>query len=396
MCHEAPDATGAYVLVAMPGDWNRRLIVHAHGGPRLGKPQSGDSAEDLERYAAMIRAGYAWIGSSYRRGGYGVRMAAADVEHSRQLFLAHWPRPERILLHGQSWGGNVAAKVAELYALDIDGQPNYDAVLTTNGVLSGGTRAYGFRADLRVIYQFFCGNHPAPDEVQYPLWQGLPADATLSREDLAQRLDDCTGLSSAPAERSAPQRTRLREILAVTGIAEAQLGSHLAWATFHFQDLVHRRLDGRNPFDNAQTVYRGSSDDEVLNAGVQRFSADPIALARLGYDADLSGQIVLPTLTIHALHDPVVSPAAQAVYAATVAHAGRDHLLTQITTDESDHSRLADLTYLSVLQALESWLDTGKRPDARAVQQLCEQRASDPGKCRFAAGGLAVNPELSR
>ena len=38
---------------------------------------------------------------------------------------------------------------------------NYDGVLITNGVLSGGTRAYQFRAGLRAVYQFYCRNHPA-------------------------------------------------------------------------------------------------------------------------------------------------------------------------------------------------------------------------------------------
>ena len=92
-CHEARDANDAWVLVAMPKTWNRRLIVHAHGGPRLGAPEAGDSAEDLDRFAVMVRSGYAWIGSTYRRGGYGVRMAAADVDVSRRVFWSRWGRP---------------------------------------------------------------------------------------------------------------------------------------------------------------------------------------------------------------------------------------------------------------------------------------------------------------
>lgn len=381
-CHSARDANGAWLLVAVPQKWNRRLIVHAHGGPRLDAPQDDDSAEDLDRFAVMVKVGYAWIGSTYRRGGYGVRVAAADVDNSRRVFWAHWGRPERTLLHGQSWGGNVAAKAAELYALDADGRANYDAVLTTNGVLTGGTRAYGFRADLRAVYQYYCRNHPAPDEAQYPLWQGLPADVRMSRDELRRRVNACTGLDT-PNERTPAQVARLRDILAVTGIAEPQLLAHLAWGTFHFRDLVQKRLGGRNPFDNTATVYRGSHDDKALNAGVERFAADPDALARLGYDADLSGLIVAPTLTVHALHDPVVSHAADAAYAATVRGAGRGHLLAQLSTDESDHSRLRDATYLHALQALESWLDSGAPPSAQSVQRACMAVATDPRDCRF-------------
>ena len=174
-CLSGQDLNGAWYVIAMPADWNRRLIVHAHGGPRMGEPQAEDPLEDLDRFSVMVRQGYAWIGSTYRRGGYGVRMAAADTDNSRQIFWSRFGRPERTLLHGQSWGGNVAAKVSELYALDIHGARNYDGVLITNGVVSGGTRAYQFRAGLRAVYQFYCRNHPAPDEPAYPVWPSCAA-----------------------------------------------------------------------------------------------------------------------------------------------------------------------------------------------------------------------------
>lgn len=384
-CHSARDANGAWLLVAMPKQWNRRLIVHAHGGPRLGEPKDGDSAEDLDRFAVMVGAGYAWIGSTYRRGGYGVRMAAEDVDNSRRVFWSRWGRPEWTLLHGQSWGGNVAAKAAELYALDSEGRQNYTAVLTTAGLLFGGTRGYVFRADLRAVYQYYCRNHPRPDEAQYPLWQGLPAGARMSRDELRQRIDDCTGLESAAKDRTPQQAARLRDILAVTGVAEKQLASHLAWGTFHFQDMVQLRLGGRNPFDNSKTVYRGSHDDVALNAGIERFSADPQALALLAYDADLSGLIVLPTLNVHAQHDPVVSVQALAAYEKTVQAAGRDSLLAQAITDENDHSRMRDATYLTALRALERWLQTGVRPDASSMQAACLAAQKTAEDCRFIA-----------
>ena len=382
-CHEARGAAGAWVLAAVPRRWNRRLVVHAHGGPRLSEPQAGDSDEDLERFAAVVQAGYAWVGSTYRRGGYGVRMAAADADNSRRLFWGRWGRPERTILHGQSWGGNVAAKAAELHALDTEGRPLYDGVMTTNGVLFGGAQAYQFRADLRAVYQYYCRNHPGPDERAYPLWQGLPADSRMTRAELRRRVDRCLCLDREASRRTAGQSARLADILAVTGVSEATLFSHLAWGTFHFQDLVHRRLGGANPFANADRIYSGSSDDVALNAGVERFQADPAAVARLAYDADLSGLIVLPMIAVHARGDPVVSPAALDAYARTAAQAGRDHLFAPILTDESDHSRLAAATYMSVLLGLERWIDTGRRPDASALQDLCARRERDSSQCRF-------------
>lgn len=382
-CLSGRDANGAWYVIAMPADWNRRLIVHAHGGPRTGAPEAADPLEDLDRFSVMVRQGYAWVGSTYRRGGFGVRMAAEDTDNSRKVFWSQFGRPERTLLHGQSWGGNVAAKASELYALDADGRNNYDGVLITNGVLTGGARAYQFRAGLRAVYQYYCRNHPEPEEAAYPVWQGLPRDSRMTRRDLRERVEACTGVDRPAPERTPEQALRLRDILAVTGVREDQLVSHLSWATFLFQDLVQARLDGLNPFDNSAVVYSGSSDDAALNAGVERFSADPRAVARLAYDADLSGLIVLPVLTLHALHDPTVSFDAEAAYAATVASAGRSHLLVQAATDEDEHSKLADGGYLTVLRALEDWIDSGVAPDPAAFQSDCLEAAPSSGECRF-------------
>lgn len=381
-CLSGRDANGAWYVIAMPADWNRKLIVHAHGGPRMGEPAAVDPLEDLDRFSIMVRQGYAWIGSTYRRGGYGVRMAAEDTDNSREIFWSRFGRPERTLLHGQSWGGNVAAKVSELYALNLEGGRNYDGVLITNGVVSGGTRAYQFRAGLRAVYQFYCRNHPAPDEPTYPIWQGLPAGAEMTRTELRRRVEACTGLDKAPRDRTPAEARRLRDILAVTGVGEDQLVSHLSWATFTFQDLVHLRLDGGNPFDNSAVVYRGSSDDEALNAGVERFNADPDAVARLAYDSDLSGLIVLPTLTLHALHDPTVSYRSEAIYTAIVRAAGRSHLLVQAATEENQHSKLAEGGYLTALAALERWIEDGQRPDPAGFQNACLTLARQ-AECRF-------------
>lgn len=384
-CQSGRDANGAWYVTAIPANWNRRLIVHAHGGPRTGAPEATDPMEDLDRFSVMVRHGYAWIGSTYRRGGYGVRMAAEDTDNARAIFWARHGRPERTILHGQSWGGNVAAKASELYAGDEATDRPYDGVLITNGIVSGGTRAYPFRAHLRAVYQYYCNNHPAPDEPAYPLWQGLPLDSRMTRAELRRRIETCTGVNRSAAARSPEQAARLRNILSVTGVVEDQLVSHMTWATFLFQDMVLLRLDGRNPFDNSTTVYSGSSDDAALNAGVQRFSADPEGVALLAHDADLSGRIARPTLTLHALNDPTVSFGVEALYAATVAAAGRSELLVQVATDEDQHSKLSDAGYMTALDALEGWIDRGRAPDPAGFQTRCQTLWARQGPCLFVA-----------
>ncbi len=375
---------GAFYWIAIPADWNGSLVVHAHGGPRTGTPELDDPVEDLQRFAVTVREGYAWIGSTYRRGGYGVRMAAEDTDIVRRVFWTLFGKPKRTILHGQSWGGNVAAKAAELYALDVDGNRNYDGVMLSNGLVAGGTSGYGFRADLRAVYQFYCQNHPRPSETQYPLWQGLPAGERMTRAELTRRVNECTGLER-PAARRTPQQARaLHNILTVVGIGEGSLVAHLAWATNLFQDMVHARLEGLNPFDNADTVYVGSDDDAALNAGVERFSADPRAVARLAYDADLSGLIVLPTVSIHAKKDPTVFVGVDALYRETVDRAGRGDLLVQTFTDEDQHSKLSTPEYAALLSSLMDWIERGEKSDPASIAARCAVLAPAYGEpCLF-------------
>ncbi|NBE56777.1 hypothetical protein [Streptomyces boluensis] len=368
-CWRGRDADGAYYTAAVPADWNGSLVVHAHGGPDLGDTSDpARSGEDLERWAVMVDEGYAWVGSSYRRGGYGTRMAAADTESARRAFVNAFGTPRQTYLHGQSWGGDVAAKAAE-----TQGGRNgpYDGVLLTNGVLGGGSRGYDYRVDLRAVYQFYCRNHPRPTEPQYPVWQGLRPGSTLTAAGLRARLEECTGYAAAPADRTAAQQRNLDDILGVTRIPEHALESHLRFATFTFRDIVADWLGGRNPFANAGVRYTGSHDDEALNAGIERFSADPTARRDLSYDSDLTGEVNLPVLTLHAIDDPTAFVEHESAYRATLDGADRDEHLVQTFTEESEHSGLSTAEYANSLAALDTWARTGRKPTARSVAASC-------------------------
>ncbi|MFD9075066.1 hypothetical protein [Streptomyces lasiicapitis] len=369
-CYTGRDTSGAYYAIAVPKKWNGSLVMHAHGGPDLGaESDPRRSVEDLGRWSVMVDEGYAWAGSSYRRGGYGTRMAAADTESLRKLFTREFREPKRTYLHGQSWGGDVAAKAIETYG--AGGRRPYDGALLTNGVLGGGSRGYDYRVDLRVVYQYYCQNHPRPSEPGYPLWSGLPKGSTMTGKDIEARLQECTGLASAPADRTARQQRNLDDILAVTRIPERALESHLKFATFTFRDIVHERLGGRNPFSNRGVRYTGSHDDKALNAGVERFSADPTAARDLSYDSDLTGKVAIPVLTLHAIDDPTAFVEHEAAYRAALRGAGRSRHLVQTFTRETEHSGLSAAEYANSLAALDTWVRKGRKPTPASVAASC-------------------------
>jgi pimeloyl-ACP methyl ester carboxylesterase len=383
-CLAGQDPNGAYYWMAIPKAWNGSLVLHTHGGPRLKTPKPDDAVEDLQRFSVTVGEGFAWAGSNYRRAGFGALSAAEDSDNLRKIFWDRFGRPKRTILHGQSWGGNVAAKTAELYGKGADGKPVYDGVILTSGVLGGGTVSYDFRADLRAVYQYYCANHPAAGETAYPLWQGQPVGSTLKNKDLDERLNACTGVDKPAAERTPRQARNLKNILAVTRIPERTLDSHLGWATFTFADIVNLRLGGKNPFSNEGVTYVGSDDDAALNRGVTRFAADPVGVQRLSEDSDLSGKLTVPTLTMHAIDDPTAFVELEHTFRDTVAKAGASDLLVQSFTDEHEHSKLATPEYAALLRAMTAWIDKGEKPSPASLAAGCEKAVATYGEaCHF-------------
>ncbi|MFJ8171068.1 hypothetical protein ACIQ64_21745 [Streptomyces sp. NPDC094473] len=393
-CYAGQDSHGAHYTVAVPHTWNGTLVMHAHGGPDLGAESDPErSADDLERWSVMVDEGYAWAGSAYRRGGYGMRMAAADTENLRRLFTKRFGRPDTTLIHGQSWGGNVAAKTIETYGAG-PGSP-YAGALLTNGVLAGGSRGYDYRVDLRVVYQYYCRNHPRPSEPSYPLWMGLRDDSTMTGAGLRARLQECTGYASEPTERTPLQQRNLDDILAVTKIPERTLESQLSFATFTFRDIV-RRLGLRSPFGNEGVRYSGSHDDAALNAGVERFSADPSARRDLSYDSDVTGAVSVPVLTMHAIDDPTAFVEHEAAYRDSLRGAHRERYLVQTFTQEGEHSGLSTAEYASALSALSGWVRTGRKPTPASVASSCPAFDDVYGTGCFFRPGHRPGPYASR
>jgi hypothetical protein len=370
-CWFGQDSAGAHYAMVMPAQWNGHLMLHAHGGPTLTAEGPKRVLEDLQRWNVWPRAGYALALSSFRQGGVAVRAAAEDTERVRRIFVQHVAKPDKTILHGQSWGAGVAAKGAEMFA---DGKP-YDAVLLTSGVLAGGTRAYDFRLDLRVVYQVLCGNHPRPTEPAYPLWMGLPAGVSAADAQVAQRARECLGLGLPAAQRTPEQARKLATLTRVIRIPESSVQGHLNWSTVFFQDIVQRRTGGLNPFGNIGARYTGSGSDDsdaALNAAVQRYRADPEAVRRLAEDTDPQGRIGVPVLTVHAVDDPTAFVEMQSTFADTMARGGSAERLVQVFTAHAEHSYLADAVYVAAASALLEWTRRGTKPTPAGVAQACD------------------------
>jgi len=383
-CYSAKHESGAYLLAAMPKNWNGNLIVFAHGGPAVVPPTATTSQNDLEKYAYAVKGGYAWIASSYRREGFGVKFAAEDSDHARRFFIERIAKPKRTILHGASYGGLVGSKLVETYAKAADGSVNFDGALFNSGYVIGAAIGHEFRADLRAVYQYYCKNLPRPDEPQYPLWTGIPATSKMTLKDLEALVDECTGIAKPATARTELQKQNLANILGVMRIPQREFVRHMQAATFLFREIADRTTHGRSAFSNVGVQYKGSTDDVALNRDIARFAADPAAVADLKADGTPTGALPIPVLSIHSINDPRVAVEVQSAYRDLVAAAGNGDRLVQAYTDENEHTGQSGSELAAALDALMLWIEKGTKPTAQSVATRCEQLLmSYEGPCRY-------------
>jgi hypothetical protein len=86
----------------------------------------------------------------------------------------------------------------------------------------------------------------------------------------------------------------------------------LAYSVFGTNDLLDTA--GGWPVSNLAEEYSGSADEAALNAGIERFAADPVAAAYADLHYRPSGLLQRPLVTLHTTGDPGVPYRHELIY----------------------------------------------------------------------------------
>lgn len=297
-CFEGPLLPyGARALYCVPkSGWNGDLVVYGHGYVAPNAPldfynlnlPDGTYLPDI-----VQQLGYAFATTSYRRNGLAFLLGVEDMANLTASFPGvTGMTPRRTYIVGPSEGGIVTA-------LSIERNPQlYTAGLSLCGPVGDFRTQIDYWGDFRTLFDyFFPGVLPGttidiPDELvanwesQYTaaVIQALTANPAAALQLI--------GTANAPVDKKNLEQT----------IGETTLGVlwYNVFATKDGQEL----LNG-NPYDNMTRIYRGSADDAALNAGVDRYAADPSALASIP-PYDTTGKVTRPMVTMHTTGDPIV------------------------------------------------------------------------------------------
>ncbi len=333
---ETGTLNGAAFRIDIPEKWSGGLIMYCHG--YNAQPGKFDTREPSAIMRAYLDAGYAVAQSGYAAGGWAIQEAVEDTEALRRHFSTKYGTPKQIFLSGHSMGGFLTMAMLEKF-------PNsYDGGLALCGPLAAPSYFMLRGAfDGRVVFDYyFPGALPSPVDI--------PADFQLSKDRDAQMEKLLDG--------------KPREAGMVRQYAGLHNNSDLA-RTINFTTYVLKEVErraGGNPFDNRDTVYSLTGDDNAVNDAVKRYTGDPRAAEYLRAYYTPTGRLAKPMLAIHTTYDPLVPAWIPNTYAGLARDARNPELFVQQYVKHDGHCAISAPETAAGLAELRAWVQEGKRP----------------------------------
>ncbi len=290
--------SGAIYRICMPtGPWNGDLVVFAHGYVSpfepVGIPEDQLTLPDGTSIVDMITGmGYAFATTSYAYNGLAIPQGVADVTDLVNIFSQTKGEPIHVYLTGPSEGGLVTVLGAEQHP-DV-----FDGALSTCGPIGNFQKQTDYFADFRVVFDYFFPDSLPPSPVNIP-------------SQVTQQWDDVYAPAISQAISDDPHAAG--QLLRVTRAAvdpddPATVEKTILWNLWYNAFATNDARDklGGQPYSNRHKIYVGSDNDLALNAGVERFSADPNAKLEIQQHYQASGDLQIPVVTMHNLLDPIV------------------------------------------------------------------------------------------
>ena len=328
---EVGEINGAAFRIDKPEAWNGVLVIYCHGySDSVGK---FDAAKPDRIAGILATQGFAVAQSGYSAGGWAVAEAMQDTEALRRYFLRKHGTPKETYITGHSMGGLLTAATLETY-------PNaYDGGLAMCGAL--GPAHWGLLRhyfEVRVVF-----------DVYFPGALPSPAGSTGGTAPLLKLLDEKPDAAAALRRYAGTQNNQ-------------QLAMFLAFNTKLLAEL--NKHAGGNPFDNRNTVYVDTGDDNMVNDKVARYTADPRAAAYVRRYFTTTGRLQAPLLAVHNTYDPIVPAWIPNQYQVLTESAGTTNLFVQQYVKHDGHCNISPAETTRAFNELLDWKRNGKRPES--------------------------------
>jgi pimeloyl-ACP methyl ester carboxylesterase len=361
--YEGATGPGSSYEIDVPRSWNGDLVVYAHGIVQASLPVAPPAAQDgyAELRERLLAKGFAVTASSYSSNGWSLADAVRRTHQLSGLFASTAGQPRRTFLVGHSMGALAIVKLAEEFPAQ------YDGVLAMCGPLGGAAEELRYAGDARVTLDYYfphllpgtAFDVPPGTDYRSPFDPGGPSPLFIQV---------FTAFSANPAATFQWASAAHLPFATMDELGNSALYV-VGFLVRYTNDFVDR-VNGKMPFDNINVAYRVNVGTEqtngylsgLLNAGVERFAADPAAINYYAHNYQPSGRIQAPVITLHTTRDPAIPFSHEASFAEAVGSAGRSEWLVQRSVDGPGHCAFTRSDVDGAFSDLVRWAESGARP----------------------------------
>ncbi len=379
--HQVKGRSAGY-RIEVPSNWNGSLVMFAHGF-RGNRPELTLDNPDIRAY--LVANGFAWAASSYYRNYYDVRAGVLSTNALARYFdTITGLTPERYFIQGGSMGGHVAAAAIEQFPNrtcpagnlgrlcrevvdflgELAGGVKYSGATLVCGT-TGDTRLFDYYHDFNLVAAYLADvqvpRPPPPDFttaylplIRSKLFLTYPTVNTLLGDKLQAATIELTG---GPRPIVNQSYASFMDLLFSLGTNDGSI-----------PEVTH----GLSIVSNIGRVYqldhdpRLSEEEKRLNKLAVRFDADPNANVPKFIDLELipilTGNLHVPTVSLHTLGDLFVPFSMQQIYAQRTRQWKRDHMLVNRAIRAEQHCEFSSTEQENAFADMVRWVDEDIKP----------------------------------
>ena len=344
---------GTVYAIEMPDDWNRRLVLWAHGFRGL-DPDLVVDMPPMREY--LIQNGYAWAASSYSANGFVPFEGAHETAALHDFFIQEFGQPDYTYITGASMGGNATLLSLELF-------PNrYDGALAACSATGLGEVDF-------IGHYVVLGAYAA----------GVTQEEFDSIESIAE-----LGERMLPTLQFNPEARALFESLVATLTGGPRPFRHEGFEEFYLRNFLLAAELGPlllDAFDNTEFLYPGDPASgisaEEVNQEVVRIAGDPQVRNADPNLSDLTGAVPAPLLMIHTTGDGWVPISEVQAFRRLAEAAGNGDLLIQRAVRAPSHCDFSDEELSRAAEDLMNWVENGVKPEGEDILGPLEDAGLD-------------------
>jgi pimeloyl-ACP methyl ester carboxylesterase len=347
---EEGEINGAPYQIIIPENWNKGLVMYAHGyeetdeykgedeaGEELeGSESEEDGGNEEEFHDIFTNRGYAVAFSEFRKKGVVVKEGIEDTEALRAYFEMKYGKPEISIMTGHSMGGIISIATIEKYSNEYDGAMPLCGWLAPFSLLSKRF------LDMLVTFDYFFADNSG--------------ELVTGKELVSyEKIEALIAVGNEHFINTYCEHFRIKA---------GDLADVIYFGQITLKETAKNR--GGLAIGNLQTIYDGFGfQDDEINRKIRRYAADPYTAEHFINYNTTTGKIADPVLALHTTYDELIPASNYDVYEQLINYQNSSELYQQRYVVRDGHCNFTNEEVGDTFDQLIKWISTGQKPELK-------------------------------